>query len=471
MTRARSLSLLIPILLAGVGLVQAQPYAYIPNSLEDTVSIIDTATHTLVATVVVGEAPQATVWSPDGTKAYVTVSGKGFANWLTVLDVETHAAIGIIGGLAPGPLGMDISPNGKIFVTGPGEHILPVLCEGWGAMSVVDTATDTVAEVVQLALEQPWGVLAHPTNGKVYGTLSHDERLVIMDAETNQMLENINIGDGCGVGTDHHPVMMAIHPSGNPLYIIRMHSSSLLAFDVNTNQVIGEKDMTEGQCPGLFWCTHPHGIAVHPDGSKVYTANFFQDTISVLDAYTLETIQVVPAGRGAKNLDFTPDGSALYVVNYYDDNVWVMDPDTMELITMIPVGNAPEPTGPFIGPTESAAIAAGSVSGLSARRVTCRNDSKGTQTTINEPGTSWDCVAAGLSVSSGDTLTQIVRAVARSEAPRGMTLGLTVTGVSCKNTTTGQQGFGTMIGTGWSCDPVAFSTGNAVEINIRATVN
>ena len=44
-------------LLAGLGLAQAAPFAYIPNGGSDNVSVIDTATNTVVATVPVGDLP------------------------------------------------------------------------------------------------------------------------------------------------------------------------------------------------------------------------------------------------------------------------------------------------------------------------------------------------------------------------------------------------------------------------------
>ncbi|WP_244414188.1 hypothetical protein [Streptomyces hygroscopicus] len=42
------------------------------NSLPDTVSVIDTATHTVVENIGVGDGPTGIVVFPDGTHAYVS---------------------------------------------------------------------------------------------------------------------------------------------------------------------------------------------------------------------------------------------------------------------------------------------------------------------------------------------------------------------------------------------------------------
>jgi YVTN family beta-propeller protein len=51
---------------------EAQPFAYVTNSGDNTVSVIDTATNTVeAATLAVGNGPNAVAVTPDGTHAYV----------------------------------------------------------------------------------------------------------------------------------------------------------------------------------------------------------------------------------------------------------------------------------------------------------------------------------------------------------------------------------------------------------------
>src|SRR5256886_13710269 len=55
----------------GTATAQAQTRAYVTNESSNTVSVIDTATNTVVATIPVGAVPAAVAITPDGTRAYV----------------------------------------------------------------------------------------------------------------------------------------------------------------------------------------------------------------------------------------------------------------------------------------------------------------------------------------------------------------------------------------------------------------
>ena len=61
--------------------------AYVVNGNSGTVSVIDTATNTVGATVTVGTAPYGVAITPDGTSAYVTNDG---SNTVSVIDTATN---------------------------------------------------------------------------------------------------------------------------------------------------------------------------------------------------------------------------------------------------------------------------------------------------------------------------------------------------------------------------------------------
>src|SRR5690606_22490659 len=62
---------LLAALLPAAG-ADAAPFAWITNQIDDTVSVIDTATQEVVATVDVGHRPAGVVASHDGSRVYVT---------------------------------------------------------------------------------------------------------------------------------------------------------------------------------------------------------------------------------------------------------------------------------------------------------------------------------------------------------------------------------------------------------------
>jgi len=60
----------------GTATPQAQTRAYVANFGSNTVSVVDTATDTVVATIPVGD-PIGVAITPDGTRAYVTDLSRG----------------------------------------------------------------------------------------------------------------------------------------------------------------------------------------------------------------------------------------------------------------------------------------------------------------------------------------------------------------------------------------------------------
>src|SRR5437899_1497939 len=105
---------IIPFLLltvAGVSTAIAQRARAAKTNTSDTVSVIDTATNTVVATIdfPVGLGPIAIAITPDGTRAYVTSNG---SNTVTVIDTATNTVVATVT-VGQGPLrGVAITPDG-----------------------------------------------------------------------------------------------------------------------------------------------------------------------------------------------------------------------------------------------------------------------------------------------------------------------------------------------------------------------
>ena len=59
----------------------------------NTVSVIDTASNTVVATIPVGVNPVGVAITPDGTRAYVTNEG---SNTVSVIDIATNTVVATI---------------------------------------------------------------------------------------------------------------------------------------------------------------------------------------------------------------------------------------------------------------------------------------------------------------------------------------------------------------------------------------
>lgn len=67
---------------------------YVANSGSDTVSVIDAASNTVTATVDIGASPYDVVVNPEGTMVYVTSRVTRVGYYVYVIDTTTHIVIG-----------------------------------------------------------------------------------------------------------------------------------------------------------------------------------------------------------------------------------------------------------------------------------------------------------------------------------------------------------------------------------------
>jgi len=83
-------------------------FAYVANAGNDTISVIDTGTNTIVATVnlPVGTQPRAIAITPDGTRAYVTNNSNATVSVINTANNTVVATLSV----GFGPAGIAITP-------------------------------------------------------------------------------------------------------------------------------------------------------------------------------------------------------------------------------------------------------------------------------------------------------------------------------------------------------------------------
>jgi len=110
---------------------QARQVAYVTNQSEGTVSVIDVAGNTTVATIPVGNGPTGVAASPGGTRVYV-VNQTG--DTVSVIDTATNGVIATIP-VGETPILVAFTLGGtRAYVTNFGSN----------TVSVINTATNTV---------------------------------------------------------------------------------------------------------------------------------------------------------------------------------------------------------------------------------------------------------------------------------------------------------------------------------------
>ena len=108
--------------------IAAGPKAYIGNFKDNTVSVIDTGTATVVATVPVAAGPHGMIATPDGRTVYV--SGDGSSE-VSVIDATSDRVARSID-VGKSPHGLAMTPDGRALLVG---------VYGDDRVAIVDTAT------------------------------------------------------------------------------------------------------------------------------------------------------------------------------------------------------------------------------------------------------------------------------------------------------------------------------------------
>ncbi len=98
--------------------------------------------------------------------------------------------------------------------------------------------------------------------------------------------------------------------------------------DPATNKVVGVIEGIEV----------PHGVAIAPDGSRIYVTDEPMKTLDVVDAKSLKVIKRIPLSGHPNNLDVSKDGSHVYVaIVQAPGAVDLIDTATLTNVKTIPV--------------------------------------------------------------------------------------------------------------------------------------
>lgn len=161
-----------------------------------TLSVVDTATRAVTATVQVRNGPAAVAVSPDGTRVY-TADSNPTARSVSVVDAAAGTVVGTVR-LSPRiPSAVVVAPDGgHVYVATDGPAVL-----------VVDAATDTVTATVPLS-SSITGLAVTPDGGRLWvvgqsGNSSTGAR--VLDAATGASLGSVPVTFPAGLAIGPAP--------------------------------------------------------------------------------------------------------------------------------------------------------------------------------------------------------------------------------------------------------------------------
>src|SRR5215204_2533035 len=127
--RAVLYAALAVVLVFHVSSAVASPFVYVTNNASRTVSVLDTATNTVVATTPVDGAPIRVAVTPDGKRAYIAMRDLASEGTIAVLDTATNKVVATVAATDFFIAGVAITPDGKrAYVANSGnDHTVKVL--------------------------------------------------------------------------------------------------------------------------------------------------------------------------------------------------------------------------------------------------------------------------------------------------------------------------------------------------------
>lgn len=223
------------------------------NELDDTLSVIDTATRQVIRTIPLLDRPHGMSLGVDPTtgaidqRLYVANLGSDQVSVLNTatLDVINHVAVG---NTPDSPLA---TKDGKgVWVTNYGEG------EG-STLSLVDTLSFTEIYTLPVGI-YPHGIKFAPDGSQLYVSVQGEDKVVVVDPVTRQIVNNYPAGNA--------PHGLGLSPGGNYLWTGDLVSRTSTIIEAHSGAVIAQLNI------GAL--SNPHAIAFAPDGYRAYISDF-----------------------------------------------------------------------------------------------------------------------------------------------------------------------------------------------------
>lgn len=418
-------------------------------------SVIDTVTNTVSANIDLPTAiPFTVAVTPNGARAYVTGMTTDYYTGdsigaVTVIDTATNRIAATINmpSDTQATLGMAIRPDGKRAYVST-IRLDPYTGTPTGAVSVIDTATNKIAASIALPSgTAPVAIAVTPNGARAYvTTATYDEYsgasnsgLAIIDTASNRITGTVGLP--AGATTQIFSINgLAITPDGKRVYITTaddVSGGAVVVLDTTTNRISGTVALPESSAP--------LAVKISPDGTRALVTTAYTDpetwdtvsAVSVIDTATNAILSTTPVGIGYSfSLAIAPSGARAYIPSgdalegYGGGSLAVLD--TAWLTTKLSVGSPNSKTGVVTG-----SVTGSSPSSQSYSYSIADNPSKGTVTITSKGAFTYTPTSAAMhaaarsDATSSDTTDQFSIVVAGNQGGTA-TVPVTVT-VTAKN--------------------------------------
>jgi DNA-binding beta-propeller fold protein YncE len=215
-----------------------------------------------------------------------------------------------------GPHEVEVSPDGRLaVVSNYGERERP-----GNSLTVVDWPAREVLRVVDLGEDsRPHGMAFLP-DGRLAVTTEGSNRLLVVDPASGETLTRIPVGEGVA-----H--MVAVSHGGRYAWVTNISAGTLERVDLAAGEVTGRVETGAGA----------EGVAAI--GEDVWVTNRADDTVSVVDAESLEIVATLDSVGFPIRVAVTANGRYALVTNARAATLSVFEVVTRELVATVQVAD------------------------------------------------------------------------------------------------------------------------------------
>jgi len=120
--------------------------------------------------------------------------------------------------------------------------------------------------------------------------------------------------------------VMLVGIAGAERAVYNFHNGTVFVIDTATNKVTATVEV------GI----NPLGVAINPEGTRVYVMNQDNGTLSVIDTTINNATATINIGNGTEGVAVTQDGSKVYTANEHGSEGVAVTPDGKKVYVTTP---------------------------------------------------------------------------------------------------------------------------------------
>lgn len=294
-----------------------------PHLPQDHQNIYSNANAGMLATQVKG----------DLERAYVPNS---FENNISVIDIKKYK---VVGKYKTGKNPQHVVPSYDL-------HTLWVLNDLANSLTPINPKTGKLGKTIRVY--DPYNLYFTPDGRYAIVVVEAGKRLDFRDPHTMKLIESVPVQ--CN-GVNH----MDFTADGRYAAVTCEFSGHLMKFDVNKRKILGYLSLKDcfGKTRAIH--SMPQDVRLSPDGRFFYVADMLMDGVFLIDARTFRAVGFIRTGKGAHGIYPSRDGRFFYVANrgchsvnkckrHGLGNITVIDPSQQHVVAVwpIPGGGSPD---------------------------------------------------------------------------------------------------------------------------------